>query len=557
MAISGRPSDNSDLGKPVLGEDVDLVIVGAGPTGLLSALLARQLGLSVCILDAKRGPLQVGGADAITARTQQYLEVASNPKGQDSKPLGILDGLLSRGVKCNTSTTYVDGEFTSRQSKWWNSIEHTFYNSLLMIGQPFIERHLASFIDVPTHYSEPALSFSQVASPLGVSVRTEKRTVNARYCLAADGARSFMRNELGIGWTGTKPNMIWAVLDCWIETTFPIAREIVTLQVDGESRVAWIPRERGMQRFYVLLEGEITQLKTEASIRRHMAPHAVEFTHIEWFSKFEIKERVAEKFLYPTPVGPFILAGDAAHVHSVNGGQGMNTGLSDAFNLVWRLYFLLKYNQSPSKHPQLPPRSAESILESYDIERRATANHVIDVAAKLVRSTTAEAKEYVGLIEKNSSFITGMGVQYSNLESPLVRESEKGVWKAGHRAPDLWLHDKKTQDSIRLYQKMTYGRYMFILVQSTKMIKVTRPEFMTMVRLDSLRSMGVGMEREAEKDEGKTTLAKEALGCALIKKGEEYAVLVRPDCYVEFVGEVDEGITYIAQRLPGLLCVGS
>jgi len=232
----------------------------------------------------------------------------------------------------------------------------------------------------------------------------------------------------------------------------------------------------------------------------------------------------------------------------------MNTGLSDAFNLIWRLYFLLKYNQSPSEHPQLPPSSAGSILESYDIERRATANHVIDVAAKLVRSTTAEAKEYVGLIEKNSSFITGMGVQYSDLDSPLVRESEKGVWKAGHRAPDLWLHDKKTQDSIRLYQKMTYGRYMLVLVQSARAVKVLRPGFITTLRLDSLRSLGVGMEREPDKDEEKTTCDKEAFGCAWVKKGEEYAVLVRPDCYVEFVGEVDEGIAYVSERLPGLVC---
>lgn len=137
MAIPERPSDDPDLEKPMLKEDVDLVIVGgqsvpsccllalgdvfqqlnvpvtnewftdgnaAGPTGLLSALLARQLGLSVCILDAKHGPLQVGGADAITARTQQFLEVASNPKSQETKTLGILDGLLSRGVKCNSKS---------------------------------------------------------------------------------------------------------------------------------------------------------------------------------------------------------------------------------------------------------------------------------------------------------------------------------------------------------------------------------------------------------------------------------------------------------------------
>ncbi|KAJ4310618.1 hypothetical protein N0V94_008347 [Neodidymelliopsis sp. IMI 364377] len=217
-------------------EEVDLVIIGAGPTGLLSALLARQLGLSVCILDAKQGPLEVGGADAITARTQQYLEVASNADKSNAKDAGLLAELLNRGVKCN------NGEFTSRQSKWWNGIPHTFYNNLLMIGQPFIERHFASHIDTPVHYSEPALSFSHTTSPPSVTVHTAKRTVKATYCLAADGARSFMRNELGIGWEGTKPNMVWAVLDCWIDTTFPITREIVTLQVDGESRMAWIPR---------------------------------------------------------------------------------------------------------------------------------------------------------------------------------------------------------------------------------------------------------------------------------------------------------------------------
>ena len=91
--------------------------------------------------------------------------------------------------------------------------------------------------------------------------------------------------------------------------------------------------ERGMQRFYVLLEGEITQERTEAEIRRHMAPHTVEFTHIEWLSRFEstsyyanlfsrcspneqaVKERVATSFVHPSPQGPLFLAGDAAHVY--------------------------------------------------------------------------------------------------------------------------------------------------------------------------------------------------------------------------------------------------
>lgn len=111
-----------------------------------------------------------------------------------------------------------------------------------MIGQPYIERHFASHLDVPIHYDEPALSFSHTTSPIGVTVQTAKRRIQAKYCLAADGARSFTRNELNVGWEGTKPNMVWAVLDCWIDTTFPVTREIVTLQIDGESRMAWIPR---------------------------------------------------------------------------------------------------------------------------------------------------------------------------------------------------------------------------------------------------------------------------------------------------------------------------
>lgn len=86
-----------------------------------------------------------------------------------------------------------------------------------------------------------------------------------------------------------------------------------------------------MQRFYVLLDGEITQEKAEATIRQHMAPHPVEFTHVEWLSRFEsrnlvsadqihwvniqlVKERVATSFVHPSQQGPFILAGDAAHV---------------------------------------------------------------------------------------------------------------------------------------------------------------------------------------------------------------------------------------------------
>lgn len=95
-----------------------------------------------------------------------------------------------------------------------------------------------------------------------------------------------------------------------------------------------------------------------------------------------------------------MLAGDAAHVHSVNGGQGLNTGISDAFALAWRLASVLR-------NPKLDAKRSHELLLSYDTERRTIAEDVIDVAAKLVRATALEAKTYVATIEKKAGYITG------------------------------------------------------------------------------------------------------------------------------------------------------
>ncbi|KAF2019988.1 hypothetical protein BU24DRAFT_419586 [Aaosphaeria arxii CBS 175.79] len=526
-------NSNEIVGDEKLVDVVDLAIVGAGPTGLLSAILARQLGLTVCILDAKEGTIQHGGADALNPRTQQYLEIAGNFEKGEHEHESILDDLLKKGIKCNTSSTFANGQVASRQSEWWNCLTHTFYSSLVMIGQPYIERLFLSRLDTPVHFSEPALSISNKSSSAGVTINTHKRTVNAKYCIAADGARSLIRNELGIEWEGTKPNMVWTVIDCWIETTYPIAKEIVSLELDGQCRMAWIPRERGMQRFYLLMDGDTDQDNVLAMIRKHMAPHPVDITHVEWLSKFEIKERVASSFVHPSPQGPFILAGDSGHVHSVNGGQGLNTGLADAFNLIWRLSLLVK-------NPDLPNASKDALLGSYELERRATAKEVVDVAAQLVRSTVTEARTYVDLIHKNSGFITGMGVKYTGLDSPLVIQSQRSIFEAGYRCPDLWLQTPGAYGASRLYEKIVYGRFTLLIIgDSPASRNITSGNILTTFQLRPLS------RKKEDNDE-------EFFGCALVKEGESYAVLVRPDTYIAQVGEVEELTAYMDGLLPGV-----
>ncbi|KAL6704709.1 hypothetical protein ACN47E_007991 [Coniothyrium glycines] len=528
--ISGQEAQDLEI------ENVDVVIVGGGPTGLLCAVLAEQLGLSICLLDGKNGPVEVGGADALNPRTQQYLEVVGNAGKSSSNDTPILEKLFRKGVKCNTSTTYADGKITSQQSHWWNSIPHTCYNSFLMIGQPYIERVLMSKIKAPVHYSEPAISFSHnadSATSSGVTILTHKRQVKAKYCIAADGARSTMRNALGLGWEGTKPNMVWTVIDCWIDTTYPVSREIVALELNGQSSMAWIPRERGMQRFYLLIDGETSREKVIDSIRQHMAPHTVNVTHIEWLSKFEVKERVATSFVYPSSNGPFIIAGDAAHVHSVNGGQGLNTGLADAFSLMWRIGLMIK-------RPNLPLTLKSNLISSYDTERRATAKNVVDVAAQLVRSTKTEAKSYVALIEKNAGFITGMNVKYDGLHSPLVVESENNIFKAGHRCPDLWLQGSTFESSYRLYEKLIYGQYTLLLLgsQVSKLDVGEYDDILNQIHLRPLGKVANAIDNRGRCEE--VDRPEISYGCSHVRMDDDFGVLVRPDTFIMKVGKMHE-----------------
>ncbi len=102
----------------------DLAIIGAGPVGLLSAYLARLCGLQVVLVDKSEGPLEVGRADALNARTLQLFQT-----------VGLFDELYPKGKPCNTSSVWADGRFLSRQSDWWESLEGCFHKHFLMLGE--------------------------------------------------------------------------------------------------------------------------------------------------------------------------------------------------------------------------------------------------------------------------------------------------------------------------------------------------------------------------------------------------------------------------------------
>ncbi|KAI0107958.1 FAD binding domain-containing protein [Hypoxylon sp. NC0597] len=475
-------------------EQVDLAII--------RDVLMMNFTLSGGALDAKPGPLGVGRADALNARTQQYLEA-----------VGILDELLPLGIKCNS-------DFKSRQSHWWTSLQHCFRPNFLMIGQPVVEQVLSNHLEVPVCYGEKVISVSE--TEYGVTVDTDRGgKVRSKYAIAADGARSTVRPVLDISFTGTKPEIVWTVLDTFIDADFPLCSEIITFHLNGRSRVSWIPRERGMARFYVLLDGEITQRRAEDSIREHMAPHRVDFVRTEWFSTFDVKERIASTIVSKQGTGRIILAGDATHVHSVNGGQGLNTGIADAFALTWLI-------AAAVNNAVLSP-SAATKFRSYDTERRTVAQEVIDVAA-----TAHTAKQYVSTIEKNAGYIIGMGVSYDGLGSELISE----------RYPDIWITRIGDDEAIRLYSTISYGKYLVLFLGEQD----PQTLFRNISTYFILCPDSVG-RNEVKGHSNGTSGRIDTFSSDVVTAEDNFVVIVRLDMYIGYVGEGDgwKGKGYLEQ----------
>ena len=142
------------------------------------------------------------------------------------------------------SSTFSDGEFISRQSHWWTSLRNVHRQNFLMIGQADVEAALQAQLDQRVEYDTAVTKVEECSEAGKTFVRThlQDQVIVSRYAVGADGARSFVRDQLGVSFLGSKPEMVWAVLDTFLDTDFPICPEIITFQHEGQARISWIPR---------------------------------------------------------------------------------------------------------------------------------------------------------------------------------------------------------------------------------------------------------------------------------------------------------------------------
>lgn len=339
----------------------DVLIIGAGPTGLSLAAQLIRYGINFIIVDEKAGPTGLSKALVVHARTleifdQLGLATAAVKDGQVARKAVLLhNGAVSTEIEF--------GEFGEGLSP---------FPFVLIYEQSKTEKLLYRHLQqagTEVSWNTQLLGLTQTETGTTATLKTltgTTQTVQAGYVVGADGARSPVRHLLSLGFDGSTHARTFYVAD--VDMDF--AAEPATLHISFRENfyLLAVPMQ-GAKRWRLIgnlpddtgpTEQAVPYAEIEAQAK-YVLQRPVDITRVHWFSTYKVHTRHAERF----SVGRCFLVGDAAHVHTPAGGQGMNTGIQDAYNLAWKLALALRGRA----HPRL--------LDTYNEERLANAQRLL------------------------------------------------------------------------------------------------------------------------------------------------------------------------------------
>lgn len=355
----------------------DVLVIGAGPTGLMAGAWLQKFGIDSKVVDLKSGPTRESRALALQARSMEIY-----------RQLGLADEVKARAVPTGELRPGIGAR--SFKSIKLNRLGYaqTHYAGLTMLEQSANEELLAEYLrnagnDVLWEHGYE--SFADTGDRMLIKCTSPQGPVHisARYVIAADGASSPIRESLGIGFEGTTDDEVFYVLDArgvtgmgsginvrFSDENFMLGFPMGTDEKDGERRrllgILHEPKNPGPGK------PDIDEDRARASLRSEFG---VRYQTASWFTTYRVHHRVAEHF----GKDRVFLAGDAAHIHSPVGAQGMNTGLQDAHNLVCKLADVFS------------GRMPESYLERYELERRPVALRLVATTDKLFGAATSRS----------------------------------------------------------------------------------------------------------------------------------------------------------------------
>ena len=463
-----------------------MLVAGAGPVGLFLAQQLVARGRSVRLVEARTNQSEHSKALAIMPRTMEAFAVA-----------GFCAPFENAAYRLNAATI-----LTHRQVLGRIPIEpaQTRFDYIAIVPQNVTEQILHEQLVAAGGAVEYGTEFiGLVDAPDGVTVRLrsargEERSA-ARFVVGCDGAHSTVRQLIGFGFEGGEYEDTFVAFDVDTVGDAPTGEMLVCPHEAGS--LVLLPITKKRQRLVAMVARDFAAeptLDLANELIGQRGPWNLGASKLHWSSTFRIHHRQAPGM----HKGSVFLAGDAAHVHSPLGGQGMNTGLGDAFNLAWKLDYVLGGYGTPN------------LLPSYSLERRRVAKDVIRATDLLTRAMATANPIARGLrnyflprLAENAAFrerfvtaLSGLGVRYRN--SPIVDG-------AGARAPDERL---RAGDRERRLYDVLDGRYLLVYPASAPVTAAAA--------FDNFTQHYGGAVTAISSDE----------------IGEPFVRLVRPDAYV-------------------------
>ena len=345
----------------------DVLIVGSGPTGLSLACQLVRHGVDFVVVEKNEGVTRFSKAIGVQARTLEIYE-----------QLGLAEPAVERGAIASRVRLLSGGRVRGEMplSKIGQGLSP--YPYMLLLEQSENEKLLYEYLrshGKDVQWNTELESFSQDGAGVTAVVKGadgQTRTIEARYLVGCDGASSSVRHGLGLRFEGSTFERLFFVADARVEWDLPhdalqvaLARDVFTafFPMKGEGRyriIGTFPEGVNKDAGEVAYEEIERQIKSEARL-------ALEISDVRWFSLYKVHSRRVNKF----SEGRCFVAGDAAHIHSPAGAQGMNTGIQDVYNLAWKLAFVVK------------GYAGEKLLETYNEERLKNAKRLLETTDRM------------------------------------------------------------------------------------------------------------------------------------------------------------------------------
>ncbi|KAI0738707.1 FAD binding domain-containing protein [Daedaleopsis nitida] len=413
---------------------VDVLVIGAGPAGVMCANALVHAGVSVRVVDKRPVGLVAGQADACMPRTLEVLNM-----------YGLADAMLKKGEHVWKSAYYnpsKDGgiERTAQAplnnvptARWpftpmchQGGMEDIFLDSMSQKGLEVERATIPTAIELSEDENElkdPDAYVAKVTIKHLEQKEDNTEIIRAKFVLGSDGAHSWVRKVLNIPVHGDSSDSIWGVVDIYPDSDFPDIRKL-TFVHSRHGTLLIIPRENSLIRLYIQQPtadfidpntGRVDKERTTPQMllahgQKILQPYRMEATDdiIAWWTVYVVGQRVAEKYAVHDRV---FIAGDACHTHSPKAGQGMNTSMGDTHNLAWKIVYALRGWADPS------------LLTTYEEERRTLAQNLIEfdrAYSKLFagKPRTEENQdgvshdEFFGMHKTMSGFVSGIGIRY-------------------------------------------------------------------------------------------------------------------------------------------------